>query len=90
MHINLTPTPAEVSAVDDKVFHTLQAQLAAQGIDLHRVTGSLGREAFAVNVRGAARPYGVTLDTLPQVQAYARSVQLIESASLKSTGGVQC
>lgn len=88
MHLNHTPAPAELSAVDDKTFDALQVQLAAQGIDLHRVTGALGREAFSVNVRGALR----TLDTLPQVQAYARilGVPLIQSARLDDIGGVQC
>lgn len=89
MHLNLTPAPAEVSAVDDKAFHALQAQLAAHGIDLHRVTGAMGREAFAVNVHGALR----TLDTLPQVQAYARilGVPLVQPpVSLDGIGGLQC
>lgn len=88
MHLNTTTTPAEVSAVDDTTFSALQAQLAAQGIDLHRVTGATGQEAFSVNVRGALR----TLDTLPQVQAYARilGVPLIQSARLDGIGGLQC
>jgi hypothetical protein len=65
---NQCNTPPEVSGVEDKAFGSVQAQMALQGIEVHRVTGAFGREAFTVNVKGAMR----TLDTLPQVQAYAR------------------
>lgn len=88
MHLNQSTAPAEVSALEDKGFQTLQAQLAQQGVELHRITGALGREAYTVNVRGALR----TLDTLGQVQAYARilGVPLIQSARLDGIGGLQC
>ena len=68
MDIHQLQTLTELPTADDKTFCNLQAQMALQGIELHRITGALGREAFSVNVRGQLR----TLDHLPQVAAYAR------------------
>ena len=68
MEMHQTHTPPELPSDDEKTFAGLQAQMALQGIELHRITGALGREAFSINVRGQLR----TLDHLPQVAAYAR------------------
>ncbi len=68
MDLHQTHTPDELPANDEKTFAGLQAQLALKGIELHRITGALGREAFSINVHGQLR----TLDHLPQVAAYAR------------------
>ena len=64
------PQPlAEVSTPDSKHLATLQAQLALHGIDLHPVPCLAEQPPmFTVNVHGAVR----TLDSLLQVQAYAR------------------
>lgn len=59
--------------LSDKPFTTVQAQLALHGIELHRITGSLGREAYSVHVHGQIR----TLDTLHQVTAYARCLGVV-------------
>jgi hypothetical protein len=58
----------EAAPIEDKDFSTMQAQLALSGVELHRFTGAFGREAYSINVQGQLR----TLDTLPQVVAYAR------------------
>ena len=65
-------TAPELTALDDDGFRTLQAQLATQGVELHRVTGAYGREAFTVRVDGVLH----TIDTLPGVQAWARGQAL--------------
>lgn len=65
----------EIANLDDKNFSTLQAQLALQSIELHRITNDLGREAYSVNVRGQLR----TLDHLPQVVAYAKCMGVVVS-----------
>lgn len=88
MELDPRTAPHEVGAVDDKSFSTLQAQLALQGIELHRVTGAYGREAFTVSVHGQLR----TLDTLPQVQSYARvlGVMLVQPARVEGLQGPTC
>lgn len=65
----------EIANLDDKSFSTLQAQLALQSIELHRITNEVGREAYSVNVRGQLR----TLDHLPQVVAYAKCMGVVVS-----------
>lgn len=63
----------ELSGMHDKAFMTLQAQLATSGIELHRVTTDRGSEGFSVSVKGQLR----TLDTLPQVAAYAKCLGVV-------------
>lgn len=73
MDIHAVSALPEIANLDDKNFSTLQARLALQGIELHRITNDLGREAYSVNVRGQLR----TLDHLPQVVAYAKCMGVV-------------
>lgn len=68
MDIPQSPAAPEFSSAEIKRFDTLQAHLALHGVELHHITETDGREAFSVNVGGQLR----TLDTLPQVAAYAK------------------
>ena len=63
----------EMANLEDKTFTTLQAHLALQGVELHRITNDFGRAAYSVNVRGQLR----TLDHLPQVVAYAKCMGVV-------------
>jgi hypothetical protein len=63
----------ELSCMHDNGFSRLQAQLATSGIELHRVTTDRGSEGFSVSVKGQLR----TLDTLPQVAAYAKCLGVV-------------
>ena len=75
MELHAVHALPELASFDDKHFSTLQAQLALQSIELHRITNDLGREAYSVNVRGQLR----TLDHLPQVVAYAKCMGVVVS-----------
>ncbi len=78
-HLSQQP---EAATLDEGTFSALQAQLAAQGVELHRVTGATGREAFTLNLQGQVR----TLDTLPQVSAYVRRLGLPLSVQAPGQG----
>lgn len=73
MNMQELPLVAELMALQDKTFNSLQDQLAVQGIELHRITNDFGREAYSVSVRGQLR----TLDHLPQVVAYAKCMGVV-------------
>ena len=73
MDMEKLPLVAELMTLQEQSFNTVQAQLAVRGIELHRVTNDFGREAYTVNVRGQLR----TLDHLPQVVNYARSMGVV-------------
>ena len=73
MEMHVLPALPEQASLDDKKFTTLQAQLALQGFELHRITNDFGRQAYSVNVRGQLR----TLDHLPQVVAYAKCMGVV-------------
>ena len=75
MEMHAIHTPQEFATGDDDGFTTLQAQLALRGVELHRVTNDIGREAYSVNVRGQLR----TLDHLPHVVAYAKCMGVVVS-----------